>query len=64
LFQAVFGDKLVTQFLFDTDTLDEPRLPTPEQLKYRVLIKNKKLGADETSSSHGQGVAPGSSAKY
>ncbi|KAG7298454.1 1-phosphatidylinositol 4-5-bisphosphate phosphodiesterase epsilon-1 [Plutella xylostella] len=42
-FEAVFGDKLVTSFLFEADYTDEPRLPSPEQLKYKVLIKNKKL---------------------
>ncbi|KAL3280169.1 hypothetical protein HHI36_017669 [Cryptolaemus montrouzieri] len=43
IFQRVFGDKLVTNFLFDSDFSDEPSLPSPEQLKYRILIKNKKL---------------------
>lgn len=45
IFATVFGDKLVTKFLFDTDYADDPRLPTPNQLKYRILIKNKKLRA-------------------
>lgn len=45
LFVSVFGDKLVTKFLFDTDYSDEPTLPTPNQLKYKILIKNKKLRA-------------------
>jgi phosphatidylinositol phospholipase C, epsilon len=36
----------VTKFLFDTDFTDEPCLPSPAQLKYRFLIKNKKLMAD------------------
>lgn len=35
--QAVFGDKLVTSFLFEIDYTDEPRLPSPEQLKYKVI---------------------------
>ncbi|XP_031359310.1 1-phosphatidylinositol 4,5-bisphosphate phosphodiesterase epsilon-1-like [Photinus pyralis] len=43
IFQRIFGDKLVSNFLFDTDYSDEPTLPSPEQLKYRILIKNKKL---------------------
>ncbi|CAH0403801.1 unnamed protein product [Chilo suppressalis] len=47
--QAVFGDKLVTSFLFEADYTDEPRLPSPEQLKYKVLIKNKKLTPIEAS---------------
>ncbi|XP_063632308.1 1-phosphatidylinositol 4,5-bisphosphate phosphodiesterase epsilon-1-like [Cydia splendana] len=48
-FEAVFGDKLVTSFLFEVDYTDEPRLPSPEQLKYKVLIKNKKLLPMEAS---------------
>ncbi|CAB3224475.1 unnamed protein product [Arctia plantaginis] len=48
-FEAVFGDKLVTSFLFEIDYTDEPRLPSPEQLKYKVLIKNKKLLPIESS---------------
>lgn len=34
---------MVTNFLFEADYSDEPTLPSPEQLKYRILIKNKKL---------------------
>lgn len=45
-FQSVFGDKLVSKFLFDSDYSDDPCLPSPAQLKYRVIIKNKKLIAD------------------
>lgn len=33
----------MTSFLFETDYSDEPSLPSPEQLKHRILIKNKKL---------------------
>ncbi|KAG5892290.1 hypothetical protein JTB14_020321 [Gonioctena quinquepunctata] len=43
IFQRTFGDKLVTSFLFESDYSDEPSLPSPEQLKNRILIKNKKL---------------------
>ncbi|KAF2901192.1 hypothetical protein ILUMI_04995 [Ignelater luminosus] len=43
IFQRIFGEKLVTNFLFEADYSDEPMLPSPEQLKYRILIKNKKL---------------------
>ncbi|KYB28995.1 1-phosphatidylinositol 4,5-bisphosphate phosphodiesterase epsilon-1-like Protein [Tribolium castaneum] len=43
VFQRVFGEKLVTNFLFEADYSDEPSLPSPEQLKNRILIKNKKL---------------------
>lgn len=45
IFLSVFGEKLVTKFLFETDYADEPQLPSPNQLKYRILIKNKKLRA-------------------
>lgn len=48
LFQSVFGDKLVTDFLFDTDFIDDPQLPSPNQLKYKILIKNKKLKNNES----------------
>lgn len=41
--QNVFGDRLQTQFLFSNDVCDEARLPSPNQLRYKVLIKNKKL---------------------
>ena len=44
--QAVFGEKLVTKFLFEADFSDEPQLPSPSQLRYRILIKNKKLTAE------------------
>lgn len=43
IFQRIFGEKLVTSFLFEADYSDEPTLPSPEQLKNRILIKNKKL---------------------
>ncbi|XP_049820565.1 1-phosphatidylinositol 4,5-bisphosphate phosphodiesterase epsilon-1-like isoform X2 [Aethina tumida] len=43
IFQRIFGEKLVTSFLFEADFSDEPSLPSPEQLKNRILIKNKKL---------------------
>lgn len=46
IFQTTFGDKLVTKFLFDSDFNDEPMLPSPAQLKHRILIKNKKLLMD------------------
>ncbi|KAK6186335.1 hypothetical protein SNE40_008388 [Patella caerulea] len=43
IFLSVFGDKLVTKYLFDSDYSDDPQLPSPNQLKYKILIKNKKL---------------------
>ncbi|KAK7011166.1 1-phosphatidylinositol 4 5-bisphosphate phosphodiesterase epsilon-1-like isoform X1, partial [Biomphalaria glabrata] len=48
IFVSVFGDKLVTDFLFDSDFIDDPVLPSPNQLKYKILIKNKKLKDNET----------------
>ena len=30
-------------YLFDNDMLDDSLLPSPNQLKYRILIKNKKI---------------------
>lgn len=44
----MFGEKLVKNFLFEADFSDEPHLPSPSMLKYRILIKNKKLMADIT----------------
>ncbi|CAJ0927914.1 unnamed protein product, partial [Mesorhabditis belari] len=43
MFKTVLGDKLVTSFLFEADFSDSPRLPTPLQLKGKILIKNKKM---------------------
>ncbi|XP_050529538.1 uncharacterized protein LOC126899057 isoform X2 [Daktulosphaira vitifoliae] len=43
IFQNVFGEKLVSGFMFDTDY--EPQLPSPNQLKYKILIKNKKIAS-------------------
>ncbi|XP_014219274.1 1-phosphatidylinositol 4,5-bisphosphate phosphodiesterase epsilon-1-like isoform X2 [Copidosoma floridanum] len=48
IFQSVFGEKLVTKFLFDTDYETEAQLPSPSSLRYRILIKNKKLVVDPT----------------
>lgn len=36
----------MTKFLFEADFGDEPQLPSPSQLKYRILVKNKKLTAE------------------
>ncbi|KAK4312307.1 hypothetical protein Pmani_016237, partial [Petrolisthes manimaculis] len=46
IFMQVFGDKLVTKFLFEADFSEDVHLPSPAQLKYRILIKNKKLVAE------------------
>lgn len=45
--QTVFGEKLVTKFLFESDFADEPRLPSPLQLRGKILLKNKKLKAHQ-----------------
>ncbi|XP_058840982.1 1-phosphatidylinositol 4,5-bisphosphate phosphodiesterase epsilon-1 isoform X1 [Acipenser ruthenus] len=47
VFKCVFGDKLVTKFLFESDFSDDPLLPSPQQLKGRILLKNKKLKAHQ-----------------
>ncbi|KAM4636939.1 1-phosphatidylinositol 4,5-bisphosphate phosphodiesterase epsilon-1 [Discoglossus pictus] len=46
--KSVFGDKLVTKFLFESDFSDDPMLPSPWQLRKKVLLKNKKLKAHQT----------------
>ena len=42
-FQDVLGDKLVKEFMFESDFSLNPMLPSPNQLKYKILVKNKKL---------------------
>jgi len=42
-FVKVFGDKLITKYMFDTDFNEDSLLPSPNQLKYKILIKNKKI---------------------
>ncbi|XP_055387765.1 1-phosphatidylinositol 4,5-bisphosphate phosphodiesterase epsilon-1-like [Condylostylus longicornis] len=49
IFQAIFGEKLVSKFLFDSDYSEDPLLPSPSQLKHKILIKNKKLIAEVPS---------------
>lgn len=34
---------MVKNYLFETDLQEEPLLPSPNQLKYKILIKNKKI---------------------
>ncbi|XP_007639651.1 1-phosphatidylinositol 4,5-bisphosphate phosphodiesterase epsilon-1 isoform X1 [Cricetulus griseus] len=48
IFKSVFGEKLVAKFLFETDFSDDPMLPSPDQLRKKVLLKNKKLKAHQT----------------
>jgi len=45
----VFGDKLFKPVLFDADFTDDVYLPSPNQLKYKILIKNKKLQPSQSS---------------
>ncbi|KPP79148.1 1-phosphatidylinositol 4,5-bisphosphate phosphodiesterase epsilon-1-like [Scleropages formosus] len=47
IFKTVFGNKLVTKFLFESDFSDDPLLPSPLQLKGKILLKNKKLKAHQ-----------------
>ncbi|XP_030643378.1 1-phosphatidylinositol 4,5-bisphosphate phosphodiesterase epsilon-1-like [Chanos chanos] len=47
IFKTVFGDKLVTKFLFESDFYDDPLLPSPWQLRGKILLKNKKLKAHQ-----------------
>ena len=44
----MLGDKLVKDYLFEGDFAEDPSLPSPNQLKYKILIKNKKLRAPQT----------------
>lgn len=47
-FQSVFGDKLVMSLLFESDFCEDPQLPSPCQLKHKILVKNKKIRDFET----------------
>ncbi|KAJ3608409.1 hypothetical protein NHX12_025456 [Muraenolepis orangiensis] len=47
IFKAVFGERLVMRFLFDSDFSDDPLLPSPLQLRGKILLKNKKLKAHQ-----------------
>ncbi|XP_037610248.1 1-phosphatidylinositol 4,5-bisphosphate phosphodiesterase epsilon-1 isoform X4 [Sebastes umbrosus] len=49
IFKTVCGDRLVTRFLFEGDFSDDPHLPSPWQLRGRILLKNKKLKAHQAS---------------
>ncbi|VDP24007.1 unnamed protein product [Soboliphyme baturini] len=42
-FKSIWGEKLVSKFLFDADFSDLSVLPSPLQLKNKILIKNKKI---------------------
>lgn len=45
----MFGDKLVSNFLFDADYTENPKLPSPWQLQNKILIKNKKMTVEPTA---------------
>uniref|UniRef100_A0A8C3G827 Phosphoinositide phospholipase C n=1 Tax=Cyclopterus lumpus TaxID=8103 RepID=A0A8C3G827_CYCLU len=49
IFKTVFGERLVTRFLFESDFSDDPHLPSPLQLRGKILLKNKKLKAHQAS---------------
>ncbi|XP_051171647.1 1-phosphatidylinositol 4,5-bisphosphate phosphodiesterase epsilon-1-like isoform X1 [Leptopilina boulardi] len=50
VFQQVFGEKLINKFLYESDFGEDPQLPSPSQLRYRILIKNKKMVVDPSGS--------------
>lgn len=54
IFVKVFGDKLVTRYMFDSDFNEDPLLPSPNQLKYKILIKNKKINKLHSSTQLGK----------
>lgn len=35
--------------MYDVDFSDDPQLPSPSQLRHKILIKNKKLVVDPTA---------------
>ncbi|XP_068161011.1 1-phosphatidylinositol 4,5-bisphosphate phosphodiesterase epsilon-1 isoform X2 [Antennarius striatus] len=47
IFKTVFGERLVTRFLVESDFSDDPLLPSPLQLRGKILLKNKKLKAHQ-----------------
>ncbi|KAL7672307.1 hypothetical protein ACOME3_007196 [Neoechinorhynchus agilis] len=51
IFSSVLGDKLVSKYLFDSDITGDAQLPSPSMLKYKILIKNKKVrtSSEQTS---------------
>ncbi|KAM6381878.1 1-phosphatidylinositol 4,5-bisphosphate phosphodiesterase zeta-1 [Alca torda] len=42
--ESILGDKLLTSTIGDTDVT---QLPSPEALKFKILVKNKKVGTIE-----------------
>ena len=49
MFKTNFGDRLISNFLFEQDYSENPRLPSPWQLRGKILIKNKKLIAEPSA---------------
>lgn len=47
IFKMVFAERLVARFLFESDFSDDPHLPSPLQLRGKILLKNKKLKAHQ-----------------
>ncbi|VDK45135.1 unnamed protein product [Anisakis simplex] len=56
MFKNHFGEKLVTNFLFEADFSDNPRLPSPWQLRNKILIKNKKMISEPSAGLHQETV--------
>ena len=54
----ILGDSLITQPLKSHPCDDNFALPSPNDLKYKILIKNKKLHQDSTSTSTGPNGQP------
>ena len=46
--QDVFGGRLVKEFMFESDFVEDPVLPSPNMLMYKILVKNKKLCMPDT----------------
>ncbi|NXP10217.1 PLCZ1 phosphodiesterase, partial [Thinocorus orbignyianus] len=44
ILETILGDKLLTSTIGDVDV---KQLPSPEELKFRILVKNKKVGTIE-----------------
>ncbi|KAI0989877.1 hypothetical protein GJ496_006971 [Pomphorhynchus laevis] len=49
IFRSVLGDKLVTRYMFESDLMPDAALPSPNMLKYKILIKNKKVSSQSNS---------------
>ena len=54
IFQEVFGDKLVKENLVEQQHLN--RLPSPDKLKGKIILKGKKRSPDEQVSYERRGI--------